>query len=244
MSKKGLKRYKVLTFDMVGTLIDFETGVLDYIRPVAKEAGLAVADPAILEAYGWAEEKLHKAAPNVAFTEKLGRTYLELAGVLGLPSDETVVDGFKKSLTKWPAFADVGEALQTLGRRYRLVALTNADNWGYWYLNKTLGEPFDDKVTAENVGVDKPDPQMFAYCLGRLSVDGIVRGDILHVAHSQFQDIGVASRLGYATAWIERHKGREGLSAAPEPDAVVAPTYTFSSLNKLAQAVEEAFKDA
>jgi putative hydrolase of the HAD superfamily len=35
---------KVMTFDVVGTLIDFETGILDYVQGRAKAAGVSVTD--------------------------------------------------------------------------------------------------------------------------------------------------------------------------------------------------------
>ncbi len=243
MSSKGLKRYKTLTMGVIGTLIDYETGILDYIQPVAKGAGVSIAKSAILEAFGWAASKQHRATPDSSFTAMMAPIYSELAGVLGLPADKTIADGMKQSMQRWPVFEDSVEALQSLKRHYRLVALTNADNWAYWYMSKTLGNPFDDKVTAEDAGNCKPDIQVFAYCLGRQSVSGIARKDVLHVAQSQFHDIGTAQQLGYATAWIERRKGKDGFGATPEPDEVVTPTYHYSSLRELADAAEAAFRD-
>jgi putative hydrolase of the HAD superfamily len=48
---------KVMTFDVVGTLIDFETGILDYVQGRARAAGVSLADAAILEAYARAEDR-------------------------------------------------------------------------------------------------------------------------------------------------------------------------------------------
>src|SRR4051794_11931173 len=45
----ALQHFKVLTFDVVGTLIDFERGMLDYLRAVAPET--AVSDDDFLTAY-------------------------------------------------------------------------------------------------------------------------------------------------------------------------------------------------
>jgi putative hydrolase of the HAD superfamily len=243
MINKGLRRYKLLSFDVIGTLIDFEFGILDFMRPIVRQSGKSIADPALLEAFGWAQHKQHKASPDASFTDMLAPTYLEVAGVLGLPAEPDLAAALKKSLQFWPTFPDVPAGLKSLGRRYRLVALTNADNWAFWYMNKTLGEPFDDKVTAEDVGTSKPDPRMFAWCLGRQSAHGFTRNDVLHVAQSQFHDIGVAARLGLATAWIERRKGRDGFGATPEPDEVVTPTYHYTSLAELADAVNAAFRE-
>src|SRR4029453_12793460 len=45
----ALQHFKVLTFDVVGTLIDFERGMLDYLRAVAPTQ--AVSDEDFLPAY-------------------------------------------------------------------------------------------------------------------------------------------------------------------------------------------------
>jgi putative hydrolase of the HAD superfamily len=46
---------KVLTFDVVGTLINFETGILEYVQGKSKTASAQ----AILEAYATAEDRQH-----------------------------------------------------------------------------------------------------------------------------------------------------------------------------------------
>ena len=45
-----LLRFKALTFDVVGTLIDFEGGMIDYIRKTSKAKASALGDDAIHEA--------------------------------------------------------------------------------------------------------------------------------------------------------------------------------------------------
>ena len=79
------------------------------------------------------------------------------------------------SIANWPAFDDSVAALKRLKTRYRLVAMTNADNWALGLMASTLDDPFDDTVTCEDVGVNKPDPQVFAYCRGRQSLSGVSR---------------------------------------------------------------------
>lgn len=233
-----LSAYKVLTFDVVGTLIDFEAGILGYVAPIARAAGRDLADEAILDAFARAEDGQQKSAPERPFTDMLAPIYVAMAEALGLPGSDRAAAGFRRSIPDWPAFADSVAALRRLGARFRLVALTNADNWALARMAETLGQPFDDGVTAEDVGVNKPDPRVFAYCRGRQSVHGYGLGDFLHVAQSQYHDIGVAKRLGYAVCWIERRQGREGSGATPVPDAVTRPDFHFASLADLADAVE------
>ncbi|MBO8196092.1 HAD-IA family hydrolase [Streptomyces oryzae] len=237
-----MRAFRVLTFDVVGTLIDFETGIVECVRQVAGPDSLKLSDEEILQEFCAAEDEQQQRTPRTPFTQMLDPISARLAAHLDLPA----LDGrgrpspLRLSIAAWPAFPDAREALAALHRRFRLVAVTNADNAATRAMSSTLGDPFDDAVTAEDVGVNKPDPQVFAYCLGRLRMLDIARSEVLHVAQSQYHDIGVARQLGYATCWIERRRGRTGFGATPSPHSVTAPDHHFGTLAELAAAVEEA----
>ncbi len=229
---KDLTRFTTLTFDVVGTLIDFEAGILNWFRPRVGE----VPDNEILEHFAQAEDRLQRSRPTLPFTQMLPLIYPDMARALSLSADEVQAQSFRDSIADWPAFDDSVEALAYLGKHCRLVAATNADNWALDHMSRTLGEPFDDRVTAEDVGVNKPDPQVFAYLLGRLSAAGVARADVLHTAQSQYHDIVPAKRLGLATAWIERRQGQAGYGATPAPAEAAEPDFHFASLAELAAA--------
>ena len=91
---------------------------------------------------------------------------------------------------------------------------------------KNLEVPFQHVVTAGQVGVYKPAPEMFAAALQR------VEGPVLHVAQSRFHDIVPATAAGLDTVWIDR----PSLGAARAVDA--APTWTFTSLAEFAAAID------
>ena len=233
----ALRDRKLLTFDVMGTLIDFESGVLGYIRPIAQKAGVDVSDDTILASLARTEARLHELKPEDPFPTMLAPMYRAAAAELGLPGDAKSAEGLRGSIPDWPAFPDSVATLKQLKKRFRLVAMTNADNWAVAHFSRTLGEPFDDMVTAEDVGVCKPDPQVFAYTRGRQSNHGYKLADFLHVAQSQFHDIGVATRLGFYVCWIERRMGKKGSGGTP-PTTHAKPDYHFGSLAELAAAVE------
>jgi putative hydrolase of the HAD superfamily len=234
----NLRDAKILTFDVVGTLIDFEAGLLNCIRPLAARAGVELDDESILVSYGKAEAAEHERTPGLPFPAMLPSIYRSMAKQLGLPAGTVETDVLHASIPDWPAFADSVEALMRLRKHYRLVAMTNSDNWALGHFARTLAQPFDDTVTAEDVGTCKPDPQFFAYARGRQSVHGYRLNDYLHVAQSQFHDIGVAKGLGYKVCWIQRRKGKEGFGGTPAPTEVTTPHYHFSTLAGLADAVD------
>ncbi len=233
-SPMPLTSRKLLTFDVVGTLIDFETGILDYIK--TRKPGL---DPrTVLEAYAKAEDRQHHETPRLPFPSMMAPMYREMAAALGLPAGEADAAGFRLSIPRWPAFADSIAALKRLRKHFRLVAMTNSDNWALDHFAATLEQPFDDRITAEDVGWNKPDPQFFAYVRGRQSLHGFKIDDVLHVAQSQYHDIAVAKRLGYHTCWIERRKGKAGAGGTPVAQETAKPDYHFATLAELADAVD------
>lgn len=135
----GLGDHSVLTFDMVGTLIDFETGIVDCLQAVAQGAGPIPDRRAVLEAFGRAEHRQHQVAPHRPFTQMLEPVYRDRAAELDLPTSDAGVVALRESIPSWPPFPDSVDTLAWLRQRFRLVALTNADNWALDAMSATLG---------------------------------------------------------------------------------------------------------
>src|ERR1700712_1241198 len=228
-----LTDFKVLTFDVVGTLIDFERGVLSSVRRLGGNAAKNMTDDQIFEPY-----MRGRASYPGRSSKEMSKVYQALAKELGLPADDQTAAAFQRDVLDWPAFEDSVAALKRLRKHFRLVAMTNADRVALSSYAYTLGDPFDDTVCCDETGVAKPNPQFFAYNRGRQAAFGYKFGEILHTAQSQYHDIGIATELGYSTCWIERRQGQKGFGASPTPDVVTAPTFTFPTLRALADAVE------
>ena len=226
-----LQSFKVLTFDVVGTLIDFERGMLDYVHAVAPGA---VSDEAFLDTYRLARKR----GNCDAYPDDLVLVWHLIAPGLGLPDGPEIAQGFRDSVPRWPAFADSVPALQRLKKRFKLVSMTNAQRWALLHFSKTLGDPFDLLISVDEALCEKPDPQYFAYTLGRFEQAwGHRRIDNLHVAQSQYHDIGVARRLGITTCWIERRHGQTGSGGTIDAEHTV-PDHHFHTLAQLADAVD------
>jgi putative hydrolase of the HAD superfamily len=224
---------RALTFDVVGTLIDFETGILDAVRSV----GEGPDDEAVLTAFGAAEGVQQRLTPEIPFTAMLDPISVRLAETLRMPGLSGSPSPLRRSIGSWPAFPDSVEALRTLGERFVLVAVTNADRFALDAMAATLGDPFADGVTVDEVGVNKPDPRMFETGLAKLAAAGIGRDEVLHVAQSQYHDIGAAHRLGLATCWVQRRRGQAGYGATPEPADVTTPDLHVGSMAELVGAL-------
>ncbi|WP_353646863.1 HAD-IA family hydrolase [Mesorhizobium sp. WSM2239] len=229
----SFKRFKVLTFDVVGTLIDFETGILDAFRSIGGPTAAELTDDHIFTPYLAGREKFPGRSSQV-----MHDVYLHVAHELGLTATEGAADAFQATVLQWPAFEDSLDALDRLRRRFRLVAMTNADRVAFTAYAHTLGQPFHDSVTVDEAQFPKPDPRFFSYNLGRQSAFSFKQNEILHVAQSQYHDIGVARSLGYSVCWIQRRMGQEGFGGSPHPGEVTKPDFHFATLRDLADAVE------
>ena len=226
----SLLRFKALTFEVVGTLVDFERGMLDYLHIAAPAAG--VEDSEFLAAC----REMRASPLALFFPEDLERVWHELARRFGLPAQ--AAEGFRTSVMQWPAFADSVAALKRLKKHYRLVAATNAQRWALGHFEYALERPFDWTLSCDDTKREKPDPRYFVSLQQMLARHGIRPCETLHVGQSQFHDIRIAQALGWRTCWIERRGGASARGAIPAGCRPAKPDWHFDTLRQLADAVE------
>lgn len=234
-----LTNFKVMTFDVVGTLIDFETGVLTATRTLGGERAKNLSDDEIFEPYLRGRDVYYGRSSSA-----MRDVYLYMAKELHLDAGERTADSFQLAMLRHPAFRDSVDALRRLRKNFRLVAMTNADRTAFSAYSETLGNPFHDSVTCDETGCAKPDPNFFAFNKGRQSAFGYKQSEILHVAQSQYHDIGIAKKLGYVACWIERRQGLKGFGGTPVPEKVETPDFHFATLAQLADAVDAELRAA
>jgi putative hydrolase of the HAD superfamily len=227
----SFSQFKVLTFDVVGTLIDFEAGVLGAVRTISGRSASELSDDDIFASYKRGRDAHPDRSSEVMFD-----VYRFLAKELGLAADDAACDSFQLAVLRYQPFPDSIEALKQLRTKFRLVAMTNADRVTLSAYAHALGNPFDDTVCADETGVAKPNPEFFAYNKGRQSALGYKQSDILHVAQSQYHDIGIARQLGYKVCWIERRQGMKGFGGTPEVTTLTKPDFHYPTLKALADA--------
>jgi len=222
--------FDALTFDCYGTLIDWESGLLAAMRPVLQAHAVDAADKELLELYA-RHEAIAEAGPYMRYRDVLATALRGVAADLGFEPRADEAAAFADSVGDWPPFADSPTALAQLAERFRLGVITNCDDDLFAASNRRLGVEFDWVVTAQQVGSYKPDPRVFEAAFGRI---GLPRERILHVAQSLFHDHVPARRLGLASVWIDRRRGRPGSGATPPAEA--APDATFGDLAAFAEA--------
>ena len=217
--------FDALTFDVYGTLIDWETGHRPRRFGAAGRHG-AEEDDELLEAFARHEAELEAGpylttatcSPNLA----AGDAWVRASDVELRPSQAPSATG-RRSRTP-PTLSP------RCSRRYRLGVITNCDDDLFALSNRRLGVEFDWVITAQQARGYKPRRENFEYAFERIDVP---RERILHVAQSLFHDHAPAKALGMTTVWIDRRHGREGFGATPPAEA--APDLTLPDLRTLAR---------
>ena len=229
-----LSDFKALSFDCYGTLIDWETGLVEALLPLARESG-ATPDQ-LLDAYGPIEHAIEVEQPGLAYSQLLEQVHTRLSERFGVEPDEVEAAKFGASVGDWPAFPDSAEALRYLKQHFKLIILSNVDRLSFAGSNARLGVEFDHIFTAQDIGSYKPDLRNFEYLLEHLAGDGIAKSDLLHVAQSLFHDHAPANQMGIASAWIDRRAGKPSGGATVTPDPMPHYDFRFTSLGELAEA--------
>lgn len=234
-----LSKFKVLSFDCYGTLIDWESGMLAALAGLTARAGVSERD-AILQAHAAHESAQQVQTPAKRYSDVLATVYKRLAEqwAVAVSHEECVTYG--QSIGDWPAFDDSAAALAYLRRFYKLVILSNVDNASFARSQTRLGVTFDAVVTAEDAGSYKPDRRNFDYMLQRLGF-GLGAGpigakEILHTAESLFHDHGPANAIGLASCWIHRRHAQVGFGATMDPGTTPHTDFRFTSMAALVEA--------
>ncbi|HUG13939.1 MAG TPA: haloacid dehalogenase type II [Thermomicrobiales bacterium] len=228
------RRYSTFTFDCYGTLIDWETGILNALRPVLQRHGLSLTDDQILEQFGELESTA-ELPPYRTYRDVLSTVVEGFGARLGFTATDDDRAALSESVGDWPAFPDTAEALQRLARRHRLVIISNVDDDLFARSALRLPVAFHDVITAQQVGSYKPNLDNFHFALRK--IDTPVE-DVLHVAQSLFHDMEPANKIGLTTVWINRRHDRPGFGTTPPASAT--PVAEFPDLKSFADQVDAA----
>jgi 2-haloacid dehalogenase len=236
----NLTDYKALTFDCYGTLIDWESGIMNGLQPLIERVGQPLTRDAVLEAHARHESSQQRYTPTMRYRDLLPIVYKRIAEEWHVPVTREECVTYGQSVQHWPAFVDSAESLQYLKQHFKLVILSNIDNESFAYSNAKLDVTFDAIITAEDVGSYKPSPRNFEYMLDKLGGMGIQKNAILHTAESLFHDHKPANAFGLASCWIYRRHAQQGFGATMNPGEQPRIDFRFTSMAELANAHREA----
>jgi putative hydrolase of the HAD superfamily len=234
-------RYKALSFDCYGTLIDWESGIAAVLVPWAREQGLDTGQEELLLAYADHEAAVEREMPTARYPGVLAAAFRRVGGSLGREVSDQWAQRLGDSVPDWPAFPDSADALARLASHYKLIIASNVHRDGFAGSNRQLHGDFAAVITAEDVGAYKPALNHFHAIYATLTDLGLDRGQLLHVAQSLFHDHVPAKREGLPSVWINRRHDRPGWGATKEPTEQWSFNLEFGSMAEFADAADHAF---
>lgn len=218
-------RFKAITFDCYGTLIDWETGLLGALRPILKTHGQELADREILDIYGELEPKAQN--PYRRYRAVLAEVTRGFATRLGFELANGEAESLAESLKSWQPFRDSTAALEKLKTRFKLAIISNIDDDLFAASARHLGITFDEVITAEQAKAYKPSAMPFRLALERL---GLSREQVLHAGQSVYHDVLPAKLLGISTVLVNRRGFGATRPTQGEPDLKVPDMQTLAEL--------------
>lgn len=217
---KPLKTFKSLSFDIYGTLIDWENSITSRLSPLTPQIPTSSphknAAPNLGELFHTHEVAVQAESPDMRYNEVLSQAYLRLASQLQIPGTEKLeaeARDFGNGVGDWPAFPDTVDVMNRLGKYYKLIVLSNVDKESFSRTNAgpLKGLKFWRVYTAQDIGSYKPDLRNFEFLLkGIADAGGIGKDEDLHVAQSLFHDHVPAKKMGMSSVWINRRGIGEG----------------------------------
>ena len=266
---RPLHEYKVLSFDVYGSLIEYKSHILSAFKPLLNRlpassayldstpASSTVANSAskgsieFLKVFQKKEDTIKLEKPVKRFDEILAEIWRRIAKQLEVETSEEEARAFgsEAMITSWPCFQGTNEALKKLSRHYQLIALSNIDKyaWEITSHSKTSGLGDVDwwKVfTAEDFGEDaeRADEAKLETMLNFCTRNGVSKDEILHVAQSLGHDQAPAKRLGISSAWLIGDGpvwGKEAESKMVLEKDLVGYAFRSRNLEEFAELVEK-----
>jgi 2-haloacid dehalogenase len=195
------KEVTFVTFDVYGTLIDWETGVYDAFVKEADKDGYTLAREELVPLFLKVQQDI-KAGSYELYAEVLRRTAVQISRELGWPLEEERARALSEYLLRVPPFKETNTQLDRFGKKFEIGLVSNIDDKLLGLTRRHFKTDFDLVVTAQQVRSYKPDPAHFKECERRI---GTKKGWV-HVASSYYYDVEPCLKAKVPVIWVNRTK--------------------------------------
>lgn len=232
MSSNAIEKVDTLTFDIFGTVLDLTTNIVPTVRERLHSKGSTV-DPDAFWAQWRARQRIEQYQDTILMLGHSG--YLEVARralIYTLRENDIAFDDAEthewiRVFEHLRPYDDAVEGLRRLKRRYRLIALSNGNEWLLKHLvENNIPVEFDGIFSVDHVGRFKPHPSVYrtaAQTLGREP------GQIMMVAAHAFDILG-ARACGFRGAYVNRYR-------LPYEESQLQPDYVTADFIELASQI-------
>jgi 2-haloacid dehalogenase len=196
-----------LTFDAFGTILDLGGSHAPRLGEFLRANGSAVTT-AELWARWRSRQRIEQYQDNQFYTGHYGyldssrRALIYTLRASKLSFGDADLARIMEGWQELNPFPDVAAGLGRLRTKFKLVVLSNGENAFLAHLVKNrIRYDFDGVISVQDVGVFKPNPQVYRYAARMLRAEP---GELLMVSSNSFDVVG-ARASGYRGAYINRY---------------------------------------
>lgn len=207
MADEFLARVRYLTFDIFGTVMDLTGSLAGPADEFLAAHGSDLSGQAFYADWR-ARQRIEQYQDNQlmlghsGYLETCRRAFVYCLKLHGVAYTNDAVQEFMNVYKRLQPYDDAITGLRALGQRYKLVALSNGEQW---YLEELLANnvpiEFDAIISVDQVGAFKPSPGIYRKAILRL---GCEPGEIMMVAAHSFDLLG-AQASGFKAAYVNRY---------------------------------------
>ena len=139
-----------VTFDVYGTLIDWEEGIYDAFRKEADRDGFSIEKSELIPLFHQIEREIQGGSYEL-YAEVLRRTAVRIAKELGWPLEPSRAGFLPDSVQRWRPFKETNPTLEKFKKKTEIGLLSNIDDKLLGQTRRHLPVDFDIVVTAQQV---------------------------------------------------------------------------------------------
>ncbi len=191
-----------LTFDVDGTLIDWETAINDAFQQEAQREGFTLVDPdAIFPRFLELQHEIQSGSYEL-YAEVLRRCAVQIAKELEWPLEPSRAGFLPASLPRWRPFKETNTQLTRFGKKFQTGLISNIDDKLLGETRRHLPHEFDLVVTAQQVRSYKPDSAHFTEFARRVGS----KKNWVHICSGVHADVEPCIKAKVPVIWVNRRK--------------------------------------
>ncbi|MGI8902703.1 MAG: HAD hydrolase-like protein [Solirubrobacteraceae bacterium] len=210
------KNVSFVSFDVYGTLIDWEKGAYEAFRAEAQREGFTIEREELIPRFHQIQEQI-EAGSYELYAEVLRRTAVQIAKQLDWPLEPSRSGFLPDSVQRWKPFRETNSVLAKVAKKYEVGLLSNIDDKLLGQTRRHMPLDFDLVVTAQQVRSYKPDLAHFNECERRRGS----KKNWVHIAASYYCDVEPCLKKKIPVIWVNRTK-QQLEAGQKKPDAEVA----------------------
>ena len=208
------KEVTFVTFDVYGTLIDWESGAYDAFTKEAERDGYTLSREELAPLFLKVQQEI-KSGSYELYAEVLRRTAVNISRELGWPLEPSRSGFLPDSVARWPPFKETNTQLDRFRKKFELGLISNIDDKLLGETRRWFKTDFDLVVTAQQVRSYKPDPAHFKECARRI---GGKKGWV-HIGSGYDADVAPLLKMNVPVIWVNRRGDK--LEGRKKPEAEV-----------------------